>query len=122
MSDSASRSLDLNPRDPEERLPGRNHLLVIGIDDYDHWSKLNNAVRDAKAFRDLLLDSYGFAEERTLTLFDAEAKKAHIIAALRAYEKQGAQALTAEDNLLIYFAGHGTMNPNKSTGYWIRCA
>ncbi len=101
---------------------GTNHLLVIGIDAYEHWPPLNNAVRDAKAFRDLLLDRYGFSESRTKSLFNKDATKDNILSVLRDYEKDGASQLTSFDNLLIYFSGHGSMNPNRKTGYWIPVA
>ncbi len=100
-------------------LVGVNHLLVIGIDSYEHWTPLNNAVRDAKAFRYLLIEAFDFSESRTTSLFNADATKDKILGALRDFEKGGLRPLSHSDNLLIYFAGHGTMNPNKRTGYWI---
>ena len=120
-SDTPETRSSLNPGQLKNKpfQQGSNHLLVIGIDAYVHWPQLNNAVRDAKAFRDLLLESYGFDEKRTFALFDADATKDNILSVLRDFEEEGAHQLSAADNLLIYFAGHGAMNPKQTTGYWI---
>lgn len=83
---------------------------------------MNNAVRDARAFRDLLLEQYDFTEKRAFSLFNEEATKDNILDILREFEDGGSQQLTNEDNLLIYFAGHGSMNSNRSTGYWVPVA
>ena len=92
-----------------------NHLLVIGIDAYQHHRPLNNARRDAEAFRDLLTSHYQFEPAHVTTLFDEEATRRNIIATLEKLDRQ----LTDKDNLLIYFSGHGTMNHRKSQGFWI---
>jgi uncharacterized caspase-like protein len=67
------------PVTPSKGQPARtNWLLVIGIDDYEHCGNLNNAVRDAKALSDLLLDAYSFEEDKVITLFDQQATRAAI--------------------------------------------
>ena len=49
---------------------GDNHLLLIGIDQYQQVGQLANAVRDAEALRDLLLGKYTFSAERLTELYD----------------------------------------------------
>ncbi|MEO1419067.1 MAG: SUMF1/EgtB/PvdO family nonheme iron enzyme, partial [Bacteroidota bacterium] len=92
-----------------------NHLLIIGIDKYQHHPPLNNARRDAETLRDILVDRYQFEEKHVTALLDEDATRRNI---LRTIRKVG-EKLTPKDNLLIYFAGHGTMNVRKSQGFWI---
>ena len=94
---------------------GNNYLLVIGINDYQHFRPLNNAVRDATTIRDLLLNHYQFEAAHTTTLLDSEATRENILETLYEFEEK----LTPEDNFLLYFAGHGAMNSKKSQGFWI---
>lgn len=93
-----------------------NYLFTIAIDNYQHFKKLNNAVRDAKEVSRILTSCYGF--EIYKTLYEEKATRKNIInefSNLSSY-------ITQEDNLIIYFAGHGRMkeafNSNK-LGYWV---
>jgi TPR repeat protein len=86
---------------------GRYHALVIGNNDYAHLPKLKNAVADAQAVERLLKERYGF--DTTLLL---NATRDQIV---RALNDQRA-ALTEADNLLIYYAGHGTLDGD--VGFW----
>ena len=53
-----TKSRDVLPADGKVKQfnasPRTNHLLVIGIDEYEHCGKLNNAVTDANQFVELL--------------------------------------------------------------------
>ena len=108
--------LDLPDKKNKKRTMRKNHLLVIGIDGYANGvSELNNAVLDAKAFRDLLWEQYQFEKENTICLFDKDATTDNILETLKSY----AVDLTDQDNLLIYFSGHGELNKITSKGYWL---
>ena len=87
---------------------GKYHALVIGIDEYKHLPKLQTAVNDAEAVADVLKNDYGF----DVNLL-RNAKHSVVIDALDDYEAK----LGINDNLLIYYAGHGHQDAN--TGYWI---
>ena len=89
---------------------GRFHALVIGNNDYRHLPPLKTAVGDATAAAELLRDRYGYA----VTLLK-NATRADI---LRAFNRLRAE-LTESDNLLIYYAGHGTLDRVTETGYWL---
>ena len=89
---------------------GRYHALVIGNNDYQYLSKLDTAVNDATEMADLLREKYGYS----VTLLK-NATRADI---LRAFNRLRAE-LTEEDNLLIYYAGHGTLDRATDTGYWL---
>lgn len=94
---------------------GTHYLLVIGIDNYVHFKKLNKAVRDAIAVKDLLTKRYQFEEINTFTLFDEEATRENIIQKFRLLVGK----LEPNDSLLIYYAGHGNYDEMLDMGYWI---
>ena len=47
----------------QPRKQGNNYLFVIGIDEYKNFPKLNNAVRDAKDFADIMCHKYGYSKD-----------------------------------------------------------
>ncbi len=89
---------------------GQYYALVIGNNQYQHWEPLQNAIADAEAVADLLKTQYGF---QIKLLKDASRKD--ILKTLNEFRK----ILTERDNLLIYYAGHGFLEPNIDRGYWI---
>ena len=91
---------------------GANYLLAIGIDAYEHITPLTNCVRDTQDFVEVLQTEYGFTADHTITLYDAAATRSGI---LEAFESLS-DTLTEQDNLLIYFAGHGYFKASNSIG------
>ncbi|MGH6660540.1 MAG: caspase family protein, partial [Rhodospirillales bacterium] len=89
---------------------GRYHALVIGIDNYKQLPKLKTAVNDARAIAEVLEKDYGF----TVTLL-LEPTRNDIVDALDAYREK----LGRNDNLLIYYAGHGWLDKEVDRGYWL---
>ncbi|HYM33055.1 MAG TPA: caspase family protein [Candidatus Cybelea sp.] len=90
--------------------PGRYVALVIGNNGYKSLPKLRTAIGDAQAVAKVLGDKYGF--EVTL-LTDATRYQT-----LTAISKMRAQ-LKLDDNLLIYYAGHGVLDEAADRGYWL---
>jgi uncharacterized caspase-like protein len=88
---------------------GRYHALVIGNDDYRHLPRLKTAVADAEAVAEVLRGQYGFDVELL-----RNASRADILRALNRYRAE----LTTDDNLLIYYAGHGWLDQETNTGFW----
>jgi len=103
---------DLNPG---VKPKGKNYLLVIGIDKYEHFNQLNNAVRDAQTFKSILLERYQFKPETTFELFDEKATRKNILNKLVELES----LVTEDDNFVLYFSGHGMMNQRKTKGFWV---
>jgi len=89
---------------------GQYHALVIGNDHYRQWVPLNTAIADATAVSTLLRNRYGF---QVTLLKDATRKD--ILRSLNELRKK----LTERDQLLIYYAGHGFLEPSIDRGYWI---
>jgi hypothetical protein len=91
---------------------GRFHALVIGNNAYQspEYPALQSAVNDATAVAQVLKQRYGYQTRLLLngTRFD-------ILSALNEMR----ESLTAEDNLLVYYAGHGEISADAKQGYWI---
>ena len=108
-----SRTGDALPARPPIDMPsgtfGDYHALVIGNDKYQRWGELRTAVNDANAVAELLRRKYGF---QTKVLLNATFEQT--LNALNDYVK----TLKDNDNLLIYYAGHGHFDLGKR-GYWI---
>ncbi len=89
---------------------GKFHALVIGNNDYKHLPKLNTAVNDATAVAGLLEKRFGF--KVTLLL---NADRYQILSTLNQLRAE----LTDEDNLLVYYAGHGELDRVNDRGHWL---
>lgn len=109
------RSLEFEEAEEFNSPKGENYLLSIGINAYEHFNPLHNAVLDATTIRDLLIDQYQFSKKNSITLLNEEATRENILDTLEAMEGK----LKPEDNFLLYFAGHGSMNVKKTQGFWI---
>jgi Caspase domain len=94
---------------------GKNYLFAVGINDYVHCPKLKNAVKDVQDFIQLLTTKYQFETDNITTLLDAEANSRNIQRAFR----QLAEKVKENDNLIIYFSGHGEFDRIFQQGYWI---
>jgi len=94
--------------------------VIIGINDYAKWPKLQYAVNDAQGMRQALVERFGFAPERVLLLQDGEATRNGILSLF--HDRLGAEALTKNDRLLVFFAGHGAtrrLSSGREVGYLI---
>jgi len=94
--------------------------VVIGIDDYANWPKLQYAVRDARAIRETLVQRFGFSAEHVLSLENREATRSGILAAF--HEKLARSGMKKNDRLFVFFAGHGAtrqLSSGRDLGYII---
>ncbi len=91
------------------------HALIIGVEDYEdpQISDLDNPVRDAKKLLHVLTSNYSFASANTKLLINPN--RADIINSLDSL----AEKLDKDDNLLIFYAGHGFWDKEKETGFWL---
>ncbi len=96
---------------------GSYYALIIGNDQYPYLSDLTTAGNDAKYAEQLLRGKYGFKTQLLLN-----ATRSNILNALNDYRNK----LTDQDNLLIFYAGHGELIPGyedhelgKIQGYWL---
>ena len=91
---------------------GRYYALVIGNQNYASLEHLQTPLRDAERAAKVLADKYGFTVQ---VLEDAND-----ISMLRAINDLNS-VLQPDDNVLIYYAGHGTRLQSGQTesGYWL---
>lgn len=89
---------------------GNYHALIIGNNRYQNLPALESAGFDARQLAEILKTDYGF--ETNLLL---DATREQIVSALNEYRKQ----LSDDDNLLIYYAGHGWVDSDADEGYWL---
>lgn len=89
---------------------GDFHALVIGNASYTALAGLNTTTNDAHAVAKLLREDYGYS---VTTLIDGTW--AEMREALSSYRK----TLTEDDNLLIYYAGHGWVDSETEEAYWM---
>ncbi|WP_425392095.1 caspase family protein [Ekhidna sp.] len=91
------------------------YALIIGINDYDdpEMVDLDKPLQDAEDLANILVRDYTFDEENITLL--KNATRAQIIDELAAIRKK----VTEEDNVLIFYAGHGYYDTDSEIGYWI---
>jgi len=89
--------------------------LIIGVNDYHDPAipDLDNPIDDAQKIFDVLTTNYNFEKENIK--FIKNAKRADIINALDEF----AEKVTSNDNLLIFYAGHGWWDKEANIGYWL---
>lgn len=87
---------------------GQYYAVVIGNNNYTNMNSLQTAENDAQAVASVLKNRYGF---NTIVL--ANAPRGTMLAAFESLRKR----LTENDNLLIYYAGHGELKNGQ--GFWL---
>ncbi|MDQ8035914.1 MAG: polysaccharide deacetylase family protein [Pedobacter sp.] len=94
--------------------------IVIGINDYAKWPKLQYAVNDAQAMQKTLVDDFGFAPDHVILLKDGEATRNRILAAF--HDQLAHDGLQKNDRVFVFFAGHGAtrkLSSGRDIGYII---
>jgi len=86
------------------------YALIIGNNNYEKLEDLDNAVNDAKDLEKVLKEKYGF---KTTILIDEKSDETEnaIIKFTQNRDKN--------DNILIYYAGHGELIKKQKRGYWL---
>jgi hypothetical protein len=96
-------------------ITGKYYALLIGINEYEdpELANLDYPVRDAENLNNILVSDYLFDKENITLL--KNAKRADINIALDNLSQQ----ITPNDNLLIFYAGHGWWDQKADIGYWL---
>ncbi|MGD8514003.1 MAG: caspase family protein, partial [Granulosicoccaceae bacterium] len=90
--------------------PGKYHALIIANQHYKALPSLNTPHADAEALAKVLRRDYGFK----ITLL-RDVDRATTLDALDLQVER----LGERDNLLIFYAGHGHLDPATGEGYWL---
>lgn len=109
------RSSSIEPPAPPPPQPlrvdfGKYYALIIGNDDYPHLTRLKTAINDAEAIAKVLKARYGFEVKmlENATRYDIFKALSDLV-----------QELGDNDNLLIYYAGHGELDKANNRGHWM---
>lgn len=101
---------------PESK-KSKYYALLIGIEDYKYNQAnlvdLSNPIGDAEKLKSELVANYTFEEENITILKSPD--RGDIINSF----EQIANVLTEQDNLLIFYAGHGVWDEKLNIGYWL---
>jgi len=95
---------------------GKYYALLIANDTYNENSgmmSLKRPIDDATALREVLATRYTFDWDNIMTLYDRS--KMDVQVSLEELQKR----VRPEDNLLIFYAGHGKMDMEADIGYWL---
>lgn len=96
-------------------LKGKYYALLIAINEYKDplINNLDKPISDAQKLFDVLVNQYLF--EKTNVTFLKNPTREQIISSFDKLERE----LTRDDNLLIFYAGHGYWNETTQKGYWL---
>jgi len=89
---------------------GDYYALVIGNNRYQHLGNLRTAVNDARSVANLLELDYGF----NVTKLE-NANRDEIIKSISGLRSK----VSSQDNVLIYYAGHGYLDEAADEGFWL---
>jgi tetratricopeptide (TPR) repeat protein len=95
---------------------GKYYALIIGISEYEdpQMTDLDDfPTEDARQLMAILTDNYTFEEENIIFLDNPDRTEV-----LRAFDHLY-KTVTAKDNLLIFYAGHGYYDEDSEQGYWL---
>jgi uncharacterized caspase-like protein len=97
-------------KEPTVKTNEKYYALIIGNNDYQHLEKLDAAENDATVLADILKNNYGFEVKLLLNAdYDTTVNSLHTIS----------RKLTKDENLLIFYAGHGELDKKSNTGFWL---
>jgi hypothetical protein len=94
----------------------KSWAVLIGINEYQQWPKLQYAVNDAQAVEKLVR---GLGFDEVITILDAQATQQHI---LRVLGDELFANTQDDDRVFIFFAGHGQtqdLPTNEKDGFII---
>lgn len=95
---------------------GKYHALIIGVSEYDDESVVDlsgEPTKDAQALANVLTSMYGFDKSNVKILKDPT--RSSIMKSFFELRKKVSQ----NDNLLIFYAGHGNYDKSSERGYWM---
>ena len=89
---------------------GNFHALLIGNSSYQHLPQLDTPDNDIDELNAVLTERYGFS----VTVL-RNATRYQMLSALNDLRAR----LSSDDNLLIYYAGHGELDRTNMRGHWL---
>lgn len=116
VADLATRLPEMvKPDDDALNLKGKYFALIMGVNEYkdEYITDLDIPLKDAEKVYNVLTRFYTFEKENVTYL--RNPTRADIISAMDELERN----ITEDDNLFIFFAGHGYWDERSDKGYWL---
>jgi hypothetical protein len=110
------REVVLADEDPMKTLTDVEYnALIICVSEYqdDNIKDLDNPVNDGRTLEQILTKKYSFPK-RNIHFLENPDREDMIVAF-----DELSKSLTNDDNLLIFFAGHGYWDASTNIGYWL---
>jgi|GEM_PF-729935 len=100
---------------PVENSPGQNYCVLIAAQNYADSSipSLDHPIADAIKLKMVLKSSYDFPEKNIITLFNPQTSD------FRRQLLELSNIIQPEDNLVIFYAGHGIWVEKEKKGFWL---
>ena len=94
---------------------GRNYCLLIAAQNYADGSipSLENPISDAIKLKIVLKNQYAFEDADIITLFNPQ------VTDIKRKLMELGNLIRPEDNLVIFYAGHGIWVDKEKKGYWL---
>lgn len=94
---------------------GRNFCLLVAAQNYSDTQipSLENPIGDAIKLKLILKEKYSFEEAQIKTLFNPSSND------IKRQLLELTNTIQPEDNLLIFYAGHGIWVEKEKKGYWL---
>ncbi len=94
---------------------GKYYALIIGNNDYQDLDipSLDEPIKDATKLYNVLITKYTFEKPNVIFLKNATYEQL-----IQAFDDLS-NKITKNDNLLVFYAGHGWWNEAKNLGYWL---
>ena len=100
---------------PATTKEGKNYCLLIGAQNYEDLNipSLENPIQDAVKLKLILKKDYDFEDGNVFNLFNPSAND------VKRQLLELTNVIQPEDNLLIFYAGHGIWVEKEKKGYWL---
>tara|TARA_B110000211_G_scaffold223788_1_gene274114 strand:+ start:3624 stop:4529 length:906 start_codon:yes stop_codon:yes gene_type:complete len=112
IQDSLRNCLNPSKQNSTREIDGKFYALLIAVQEYDqeNYSDLTpKPMDDAKSLKEVLEDDYNFQVEIL-----PDPTKDRILMVLESYQ----ETVKTNDNLLIFYAGHGGYDKELKDGFW----
>jgi hypothetical protein len=110
------RTVSDKPKDVKDEFSQVNYYaLLISVGEYEDTdiTDLEHPIKDGLKLKEVLTKKYTFSPKNIEWLQNPTREEMII-----AFDNLG-KMLTKDDNLLIFFAGHGYWDKNLEVGYWL---
>jgi len=115
INDDNTRDFSLYNNKSEKLSTGDFYSLIIGVNEYSDGkiTDLDRPISDAENIQKVLIDNYTFDDDKSILLKNPTRSDIY-----RAFHLLG-NKIKPEDNLLVFYAGHGYWEEETDEGYWL---